>query len=230
MDKAHTVKRIVCLANSRKPGGSCIAGKELLPDGTTGSWIRPISNRPSQAVSDNELRYVDGSRPHVMDIIEVPVISKKPKEYQKENWLLDPDRSWNKVGEVTTGALSQLLVDQVNSLWVNGNSTGNGINDQIPHSLAASICNSLYLIRVSYVELHVYAPGATFGKHKRRVQGHFNYNGEAYKLWLTDHIYERLYLEKVNGQYHLGQCYLTVSLGDVYQGYAYKLIAGVIEP
>ena len=31
-----TVKRIVCLANSRKLSGRCIAGKELLQDGRAG--------------------------------------------------------------------------------------------------------------------------------------------------------------------------------------------------
>jgi len=30
------VKRIVCLANSVKTGGTCIAGRELLPDGQYG--------------------------------------------------------------------------------------------------------------------------------------------------------------------------------------------------
>ena len=44
------VKRIVCLANSRKLGGRCIAGKELLADGVSGSWIRPVSHREFEEV------------------------------------------------------------------------------------------------------------------------------------------------------------------------------------
>ena len=43
MNVTRTVKRIVCLANSRKRGGRCVAGKELLADGRAGGWIRPVS-------------------------------------------------------------------------------------------------------------------------------------------------------------------------------------------
>ena len=33
-----TVKRIVCLANSRKLTGRCVAGKELLEGNRLGGW------------------------------------------------------------------------------------------------------------------------------------------------------------------------------------------------
>ena len=33
-----------------------------------------------------------------------------------------------------------------------------------------------------------------------------------------------------NGEYELGESYLTVSLGEPFDGYCYKLIAAVIEP
>ena len=43
------VKRIVCLANSRKMHGRCVAGREWR-DGLAGQWIRPVSNREQQEV------------------------------------------------------------------------------------------------------------------------------------------------------------------------------------
>ena len=34
----------------------------------------------------------------------------------------------------------------------------------------------------------------------------------------------------VDGRYRLGECCLTISLGEPYQGAVYKLIAAIIEP
>lgn len=35
-------RRVVCLANSRRTGGRCIAGKELI-NGQFARWVRPVS-------------------------------------------------------------------------------------------------------------------------------------------------------------------------------------------
>ena len=61
-----TVKRIVCLANSREMSGRCIAGKELLADRRPSQWVRPVSDRPNEEVSKYERQYLDGSEPRVL--------------------------------------------------------------------------------------------------------------------------------------------------------------------
>ena len=84
-----TVKRIVCLANARKEGERCLAGKELLPDGRSGAWIRPISDqRDSGALVEHERVYVDRTEPALLDIVNIRVSSAKPESYQRENWVL----------------------------------------------------------------------------------------------------------------------------------------------
>jgi len=222
-------KRIVCLANSRKMSGRCIAGKELLDDGKIGGWIRPVSARETEEVSEWERQYVDGSDPRLLDVIDVPLLYASPKSYQQENWLLAPEYYWEKVRLATATELPQ-FTDPAPPLWTDGYSTVNGHNDRIPLDQVSTITDSLRLVKVENLELQVSQPGMDFGNYRRRVQGRFRHNGVDYWLRVTDPVYERQYLQKPNGQYPMGECFLTVSLGEPFHGYAYKLIAAIIKP
>jgi hypothetical protein len=51
-----TVKRILCLANSRKLSGRCLAGKEF-GGNDIGTWIRPVGAREHGEVSEYERQY-----------------------------------------------------------------------------------------------------------------------------------------------------------------------------
>ena len=226
---ANAIKRIICLANSRKLSGRCIAGKEIQEDGQVGDWIRPVSDRDSQEVSEWERQYEDGSDPCILDVIDVPVLNAQPKDYQQENWLLDPEYYWQKIRSVTTNELTQ-FIDLSAPLWTNGDSTKKGRNDRVPLSEAYSLDNSLRLIRVNGLELYVSQPGKDFGNNRRSVQGRFQHDGTDYWLRVTDPVYERQYLRKPEGNYQIGESFLTISLGEPWKGYAYKLIAAIIEP
>ncbi len=121
------VKRIVCLANSRKPpSGRCIAGKEVLENGY-GPWIRPASARPSAEVSEEERRYENGQDPRLLHIIDVPMIEAAPMLHQTENHIIDGDYYWTKRGELIWTELNQ-LIDRPTTLWANGDSTYYGLN------------------------------------------------------------------------------------------------------
>lgn len=221
------VKRIVCLANSRKLQGRCIAGIELSGTHRLG-WIRPVSAREHEEVSEYERQCEDGSDPRVMDVIDVPLLMAHPKNYQQENWTLDPDHYWRKVRRVPRIELAR-LADPDSPLWVNGHSTGNGENDNIPLDQAKGLTSSLRLLRVDELTLSVFKPGEAFGNPKRRVQGRFSHLGTSYRLWVTDPGYEREYLKRPDGDYPLGECYLTVSLGEPHNGACYKLVAAIME-
>ena len=97
-----TVKRIVCLANARKEGERCLAGKELLPDGRSGAWIRPISDqRDNGALVEHERVYVDRTEPALLDIVNIPCeqcetrmvsageLGSYPRQSMRKGW---PDR------------------------------------------------------------------------------------------------------------------------------------------
>jgi hypothetical protein len=53
MASIENMRRIVCLANSRKPDGRCVAGK-LYAQGKFGAWLRPISIREGEELSEQE--------------------------------------------------------------------------------------------------------------------------------------------------------------------------------
>lgn len=221
-----STKRLVCLANSRKLHGRCVAGREW-NGSEAGRWIRPISARDGEEVSEYERQYEDGSDPRVLDVIDVPVLEPRPRDYQTENWLLDPEHYWERTGRLTRADLPP-LTDPVAPLWINGHSTYNGRNDKIPISATGSVTDSLRLLRVDGLRLVVSRPGEAFGNNKRRVQGRFRHAERDYALWVTDPGWERTYLAKLNGTYDIGECYLTVSLGEPYGDACYKLIAAVI--
>lgn len=221
-----SVKRVVCLANSRKHSGRCIAGKELGSDGRPGAWVRPVSDRPSEEVSEHERRYQDGSDPQILDIIEIPLKNPAPKTYQSENWLLDPDHYWERVGQAKWKDLER-LADDPEELWINTSSTYSGLRDRVSEADANELSGSLYLLNVEDLKLRVFAPGAAFNNPKRRVQAGFEHRGMSYQLWVTDPVIERAYLAKSDGDYEIGECFLTVSLGEPHNGDCYKLVAAV---
>ena len=220
------VKRIVCLANSRKMSGRCIAGYELV-EGRFGGWVRPVSSREHEEVALEEQRYENGDIPQLLDIIDIPLVAPRPRLHQPENWLLNPNFYWNKVGRFEVNRLPPLL-DVRGPLWINGYHTYNGLNDEIPTNQLHNIGSSLKLISVSAVQIHVYRPGAAFGNQKRRVQAHFNFCGVDYKLWITDPLIEAQYLAVPDGVHTLGPCYLTISIGEPYGENCYKLVAALI--
>jgi hypothetical protein len=222
-----STKRIVCLANSRKLQGRCIAGREA-EGALPGAWIRPVSAREGEEVSEYERQYEDGSDPRVLDVLDVPLLKPLPKAYQQENWLLDPNGQWRKVGRVKWSELAP-RVDPISPLWMDGHSSFNGRNDRIPLAQAQALRSSLRLVHVGELRLSVLAPGEAFGNPKRRVQGMFHHAGVPYRLWVTDPAIERAFLAKADGDYRLGECMLTISLGEPYNDYCYKLIAAVIE-
>ena len=178
-------------------------------------------------MSEYERRYEDGSDPQVLDVIDVPVLEPLPTDYQTENWLLAPERSWEKVDRLTPADLPA-LTDPIAPLWIDGHHTHNGQNDKIPIAAIGSVTASLRLLHVDRLRIVVCTPDEAFGNNKRRVQGWFRHADREYALWVTDPDFERTYLANPNGAYDISECHLTISLGEPYHDACYKLIAAII--
>lgn len=94
------VKNLVILAASAKFNNFCVAGVDV----DSGSWIRPISEKPEleDAVPIDDLKYPDGSRVELLDVVEIKFSDRAAKNpIQPENFFYNEKYFWQKVGRVT---------------------------------------------------------------------------------------------------------------------------------
>jgi len=223
-------KTIVCLANSRKPpSGRCVAGREVTSAGF-GAWIRPVSTRASQEISEEERRYQDGKDPRVLDVIAIEMIHAQPQHYQQENHLIDTDHYCAKQDTVSWRDLQGAVEDPAGPLWLNGYSSFHGRNDRVPDNRANGLPRSLYLVRPDRLTLVVASEGGGFGPLRRWVRARFDLSGHSYCVVVTDPWMERRCLAGSDGETPVDDALLCVSLGEAFHGFAYKLAAAVITP
>lgn len=165
------VKTIACLANSRKTSGRCIAGKDYV-DGHFGDWIRPVSSRPEEEISEEDRRYETGGYANLLHIISVPMSRHVPWGCQNENHLINDGYYWSQQGTVPWDSLAR-AVDAPACLWINGNSSYNGQNDRVQETMLDRLACSLYFLGPLQIGLDVSAEGAAFDNFKRSVRGFF---------------------------------------------------------
>ncbi len=139
-------KIIVCLANSRRPSGRCIAGRELTSKGF-GAWIRPVSSRPGRELSKEDRCLEPEVEPEVLDLISIILKKAQPEGHQQENYLIDDAWYWEKKGTLTWTKLQKAVEEPDGTLWLNGFSSMYGLNDQVPEANLIGINRSLYLLR-----------------------------------------------------------------------------------
>ena len=226
-------RRIICLANSRKPDGRCIAGK-LFSQGKFGKWLRPISAREGEELSEVERLVGPKTEPAMLDILEFSIIAAKPSHHQTENWIINPKVRMQKVGSILPKDL-MLALDKPINLWIVGSSSKRGKNDFVPEDRIEEVTDSLFLINPTFFTINVLTDDF-MGRQSRQVRGEFSHYGAEYNLKITDPVVEAKYLAKGDGIYKIQNALLTISLTEKifrprynHSAGFYKLIAGVIE-
>jgi len=133
---------VICLANSYKLGGRCVAGK----DTKEMNWVRPVSDSPTGELSLQQINIAGAQEPRLFDIIRTPLLNPKPNYFQPENVLIDSATPWQKVGEYDQEGINKLS-DAPTSLWENLGSR----NDRVPTDILKSNppSASLYFIKPS---------------------------------------------------------------------------------
>lgn len=211
------IRTIICLANSRKLGGSCVAGKDI----TNGQWIRPVSSLETGELYPYQIQYKNGEIPECQDITEIEFERHMPKYYQPENILITY-KKWKKIGTFPSNKL-ETLCDDCHTLFQN---VGNH-KDRIPvkHLQRKEITSSLLFIKVR--DLSFYKTYSMSGR--EQVRAIFLFNTITYDLVVTDPPMEKI----IRTEY--AQCkaickniYLCISIGEPYNNDCYKLVSSVI--
>ncbi|WP_454137919.1 dual OB domain-containing protein [Microbacterium paulum] len=222
-------KRIVVLANSRKPPGRCVAGIELV-DGDAADWVRPVGDRAGAGLTRPERLLADRSEPLPLDVVDFVVGRPVPVDCHRENWLL---RSGSPRGRVGTFDFDDLdaLASNPKALWSNDAESQLGVNDWIAESELEEYTHSILLLGRRDVVLQA---RRNPWSREQELRAEFNHRGVMYLLKVTDPVYEERYLTGVDGDVQILDAFLTISLGVPWSKsdaprYSSKLVAALIE-
>ncbi|MGA7342540.1 MAG: hypothetical protein WBE72_14565 [Terracidiphilus sp.] len=231
--------RFLCLAVSRRDGGSCIAGIDL----DSGKWIRPVDAKTHGAFGDHELVIRDPETRNLkmlapLDVLELRVEKFVGNPVQPENWEMAPAACEDRFVVLRRFDGSQdgkMLISSLDRKRPLLHSYSNRIPADDP-LLKRTLSHSLSIIRPEQLHWKV-APHPTY-RNKLRVEADFRFDGDPYCLVVTDPIWEARCRPLGPGRYphssiaegDAGRVLLTVSLAEApLQGYHYKLAAAVVN-
>lgn len=221
-------KTLLSLANSRKPGGLCVAGKAFA-GGSSGAWIRPVSTRRTHEISNAEERYANGQAMQLLDVVTISMTAAQPLGHQTENHVIAAE-PWQKVLEGTWDDVVRATDAVAAPLWHDGVHSYHGHNDKVPEAIANTLTGSLLLVNPDELNLVVAFESRFGGGSDRRVRADFSLNGGRYNFVVTDPWIEAKYFALADGRYPIETSRLCVSLPELLNGNATKLVAAVITP
>ena len=214
----------ICLANSLKRRGRCIAGVEVTvdderrwtvvrkPDGSP-KWIRPID----KTTEFGEIVIDEARTIPLLSVVRLTDVVPIPEQAHQEDVHYSAMMAIGRV-PASLFVLGQ-FVDKVHPVIFYG--TDRAID--IPTYMAADY--SLMFVRADAVEIV-----SELKEDKTRYRMLLSYNGVTYNLSVTDPDYiDALNCGRAspNG---LSDVYVTLSLGLVYEGRHHKLVATVVVP
>ncbi|MBI4201958.1 MAG: hypothetical protein HY532_02430 [Chloroflexi bacterium] len=218
----------VCLANSIKYGGRCIAG--IRTDGS--GWIRPVSDLQYGELHPLHYLYPNNEEPILLDIVRADITTAQPQPHQPENWLIG-SRKWNKVGRYSPNEAYRFFQPfMASSFTIFGTGT-----DFIDYNYIQgnALKNSLALVEpldIRWVIIRGF-------RGERQVRVKFQIR---YPYWnesvVTDPFWQQRLAHLKSGEYprHVGgltsadKLLFTISLAErpLENGRRYKLVAAVI--
>jgi hypothetical protein len=218
---------LVCLANSIKLRGRCVAGI----DRDTGEWIRPVATTTHGELHPEHYMLGAGGAPRVLDVIRIRLERAHPLAHQPENWLISAE-TWQLLHRPSSTESMPLLHSHLTA--------SPSLFGDTEHRIA--LCDleqrpaaaSLALIEPQglqwFIERSQYNP--------KRPRAHFALGNAFYDLPVTDpawipafrHLDYGLHPARACGLLSGQKLLLTISLGDEFEcdGYCYKLVSGLV--
>ncbi len=214
----------ICLANSTKEGGRCIAG--LRTDGK--GWVRLVSTLDGGPLFHRHYKLGDGSVPEIYNVISVELEKHVPLPHHPENWLIAPT-CWQLVKKCV-GAQQREFIEQYVH---NGPDLLGDDRDAVNVSELTNkpILSSLQLVRP--IDLR-WIVEESQGKCKVRTS--FRVGATQYNLPFTDPEFCSRLLRRGVGSYpfdaigisSIHQQLLTISLTGPFNEKCYKLVSTLI--
>ena len=222
-----SLDRILCLANSYKHEHRCVAGISL----NTKKWVRLVGHVVPGCLTLKQASYEDGTEAAVLDVFEAELGEPCGSNPHPEDVFIGTSRLRRipPAGAVTFQTLKEYLSDSTQILG--------GYSDRVYTKKFSNLraAKSLELIKPDDLWWWIREEG---GKRKNRALfrlGHVD--RMRYELAVTDPrwleqlnllpagIYPHAYLSK-GKQAHV---FLTLSLSEPFEGFHYKLVAGVVS-
>lgn len=206
-------KKIIVMTESSKFKNNCVAGIDV----NTGEWIRIVSNDVETygALTDEDITYADGTRCQVLDIVDVPVISRASTSSQPENVLIDRRYYIEKQGKATLGDVLLMHPDEKHDYLFG--TRYSSVKEEYLESRGVDY--SLALIKGENVEFS-WKPNND-GQLKLKIN--FFYNGIEY----TDMSVTDPEFYGVENGVRFRAVYMVVSIGTPYKGACYKFVAKI---
>lgn len=209
---------LICLANSYKNHGRCVAGI----DPQSGQWVRPFSPSLDGAIPvDNPL--IDVDKIQLLDLVEIPLNSQETRGYERENQGYYPAR-WQVVGKAK---MTELLKYRERQLLYPQFSCFISFDDLKAQKRLNGKLRTLQLIEVKSFRAY----RNSWGKYRGKIEDQSYGIGDC-ELSITDPFLRDKLAQNQSVSRH---CLLCMSLGQPWQAEpgmesrCYRLIAGVIE-
>jgi hypothetical protein len=216
-------RTVVCLANSYKHGGRCVAG--ICVD--DGEWIRLRGQAANGALDAREYALDDGSEARLLDVVEVELHYALPSGCHPEDWQIAPAQWRLMERPANPGQLQKVAAsaDKTSTIL-------RGYRDRIAADeiQAKPMLASLTLIVPTELWWWVREE-----RGQRKYRATFRRHHVTYDFAVTDPRWlERLNLMPAGIYPHAtfageaAETWLTISLSEAFYGWHYKLVAGVI--